>query len=358
MAVKQLPDGRWITYYRKDGKLKKEYFGRGTTAEADARARDRELNLKKRRPPSISDDGPKFSTCAMSYMQTKRTGNKKGYAITRLRLESHILPFIGHKPAIRLTAKDLDLYVDKRLNDGLKRSTIRRELTIIKAIMSFAANRSPAMIPINPVRDYRKPAADDDIIIPPDKQETAAILKNASPHLVRAVMLAYYTGLRPGNTELLRLRWHDVYWEPETILIKSAEKGGISYRQVPLHPECLQMMKIWYKEDGEIPDQSIIHYHGKPVQSIKTAWRGALKRAKITRRIRPYDMRHKFITEALERGEDIKALSEIVGSSPKTLTTTYQHVSNAMRRKTIAGIRPLGIQKYAQNDKPWKKNNN
>jgi site-specific recombinase XerD len=59
--------------------------------------------------------------------------------------------------------------------------------------------------------------------------------------------------------------------------------------------------------------------------SRSTAWKTALQGAGITRRIRPYDLRHQMITRALEAGADIKALSEVVGSSPETLRKHYQH---------------------------------
>ena len=64
----------------------------------------------------------------------------------------------------------------------------------------------------------------------------------------------------------------------------------------------------------------------------------------ITRRIRPYDLRHNFITQALEAGADIKALSQIVGSRPETIMRHYQHVSRELHRQTVAKIPPLVIQ--------------
>ena len=47
MAVRQLPDGRWICYYKKDCQVKKEYFGRGDSGEAAANRRHDELGLGK-----------------------------------------------------------------------------------------------------------------------------------------------------------------------------------------------------------------------------------------------------------------------------------------------------------------------
>ena len=74
-------------------------------------------------------------------------------------------------------------------------------------------------------------------------------------------------------------------------------------------------------------------------------WEGAMRRAGITRRIRPYDLRHNFVTKALEAGADPKALAEIVGSRPETLIRHYQHVTKKLHRETVAKIPALNSDK-------------
>jgi site-specific recombinase XerD len=64
---------------------------------------------------------------------------------------------------------------------------------------------------------------------------------------------------------------------------------------------------------------------------------GKLDKAK-SRHLRMYDFRHRFVTAALERGADMKALSEVVGSRPETLMRFYQHVTRDMHRQTVEKI--------------------
>jgi len=162
----------------------------------------------------------------------------------------------------------------------------------------------------------------------------------APPHLQRAILIAFYTGLRPGAVEMLSLTWAAVSLESRTILVISAHKGGPARREVPLHPEFEGLLRAWLSADARMPDfdsqtSPIVHYRGKAVRSIKRAWKTALTRSGITRRIRPYDLRHQFVTRALENNADLKTISEIVGSSPRTIVRHYQHVSNRQRRATI-----------------------
>ena len=176
-------------------------------------------------------------------------------------------------------------------------------------------------------------------IRPPSMAETRAILKNAEPHLVRFIKLSYYLSGRPGAVELLGIIWDAANWDTNTIEIISAEKGGMVLRQVPIHDGFASELKTWWKADNKTGP--IIHYRDKPVASIKTAWENTLIRAKIKRRLRPYDLRHNFITAALEEGADIGAVAAIAGSSPDTLRRHYQHVTNRLRRNTVALIRRI-----------------
>jgi integrase len=212
-------------------------------------------------------------------------------------------------------------------------------MTDLQAILNWSTRRRPALIRFNPVLNYKAPKEDNEIILPPTPEETAAIIKHASPHLVRAIKLSYYLGLRPGAVELLSLNWLDVNWQSKTILVRSAHKGGPVRRHVPIHDDFIEGLKAWWDSDEKAGP--VIHYMGRPVKSLRRTWRETLRRAGITRRIRPYDMRHNFITMALEGGADIKALAEVVGSSPETIRKYYQHVTRKQHRKTVATIPPL-----------------
>ncbi len=108
---------------------------------------------------------------------------------------------------------------------------------------------------------------------------------------------------------------------------------------VPIHDGFKAELKTWWKANDKTGP--IIHYRKKPFSSIKTAWENTLIRAEIKRRLRPYDLRHNFITAALEEGADIGAVAAIVGSSPETMRRHYQHVTNRLRRQTVALIKQI-----------------
>jgi integrase len=342
MAITQLKDGRWVVYYRdpavhKDF-IKRESFGRGPDAERRALARNRDLGLSSQRKRQTAADGPVVSELARDYAEAHQFATDRARWQHELRMDSRVLPFFGAIPAARLADSDLDRYIRSRRSAGVSYSTIRRELVDLKAILNWAHRRRPPAIPFNPIRDYHLPKEDLEVIMPPTAAELAAIMAAAPEHLRRIIMLAYYLGLRPGPVECYRLRWENVDWNAGTILVTGAKKGGGDRRSVPIHPELLPAMTEWSLIDAEKEIPWIIHWGGKPPEKISTVWARVLSDAKITRRLRPYDLRHLFVTQALERGADVKSLSAVVGSSPETLMRFYQHVTTTMHRRTVSLI--------------------
>ncbi len=224
----------------------------------------------------------------------------------------------------------------------IKRTTVHCEITHIQAILNWATRRE--LIRRNPLAGYEKPKRDDEIIQPPTIDEARRLVNNAAPHLARALVISFYTGLRPGLSELLRLTWPDVDQGAGVIRITSARKGGASSRPVPLHADFARLLKEWKAEDDlekkKAPE--IITWRGKPIKRIKTAWNAAKRRAGITRRLRPYDLRHYFATAALAAGRDLKSTSKILGHSrPDTTIKTYQHVELEDYRRTIDSMPAL-----------------
>jgi integrase len=270
-----------------------------------------------------------------------REFNENSKTLLATRLKSNILPELGGIQAVMLTHTDLERYVYHR-RKTVKANTVRREIVDIKAILNWAVQKHPPLIPYNPVRDFPMPRADDAVITPPSPQECAAILQHANHRLARAIKLAWYTGLRPGAVEMLSLTWGAVLWDRRIIRIQSADKGGPAMRDVPIHTDFFAELKAWWDAD-ENGFGPVIHKDGRPIKSLKIAWRIAKIKAGITRRLRLYDLRHDFVTTALESGVDIKILAEIVGSAPETLRKHYQHVSGRSRVEAIEIIRSGGI---------------
>jgi integrase len=200
-------------------------------------------------------------------------------------------------------------------------------LNIVRAVLRFSGRR-----------DVEIPRLKDDgaKTRPPTKTEVIALMKAAPPHLRRVIILSCATGVRPGKKELFALRWEHVDWESNEIYVESAEKGGMSRRMVPVSSALLPHLRQWFKDDGEIIGMPIINYRGEKITTIRKSWATAKKAAGITRRMRPYDLRHHFATYALGSGADVKSVSEIMGHKDTRMTQDiYQHVIAKAKRQAV-----------------------
>ena len=337
MAVTKLADGRWICYWKEGKKNRRKYFGRGPDAQVAAWECHNSLGLKKRRPPAKGrHGGPLVVKLVKDYLNARCFSENSEQCFKKRMM--NIGPHFGPIRALALTDEIVDQYVAKRLQT-VKATTIHRELSDLQAVLNWAVRRKPPLIPYNPIQMYSKPKRDDDVILPPTPSEIDRILEHSPRHLFRAIVISYYTGIRPG-VELYGLRRHDIDLENDIILVRSAAKGGPVQRHVPImHTEFKHVLQEWLKED---PAEYIINYLGRPVSSLKTTFKKAKKKAEITRRIRLYDFRHCFATMALKRGADLKAVSEILGHSRPDITARiYQHVDLEMHRQAVARLPAL-----------------
>ncbi len=348
MSVHQKKDGRWFVRIRnkETGQLKDKYFGRGLDAEKNAREYNDALGLRPwvRRTPK--QQSPTFTELVNAYT-TAKAGKISPVSMLNImsKMDSVIIPTLGEGiRAVSITPARLDRYVQARLQADVKKTTIHRELSDVRAVLNWSVKRG--YLSQYPAAGFEMPTRDDEIIKPPTREEVNAMLAESPPHLVRALALSYYTGLRPGM-ELYALTWESLDCENSSMLIVSAKKNGRPWRLVPIHPDFYSVLLRWYHDDidaGQPDAAPIVRYRGHAVKSIKTAFATAKKKAGITRRLRPYDLRHAFASAILQGGGDLKSTSEMLGHSrPDTTVRVYQHTNPAMHRAAVSHLPGLAI---------------
>ncbi len=343
MSVHIKKDGRWFVVYSEEQKRKERYFGRGDIAGAQARRFDEE---KKREKGKVASHcGVTIEELLSAYHRhhpvMDTTAQSDFYRIDRL-----LVPNLGRIEAESLTSQHLNEYVTRRLEAGIKRRSVARELSILKAALSWAERQEPPVITRNPAAKYIVPKARvSEIPQPPTVDEVKRILKHCARHVIRGLLIEYFMGTRPGR-ETNGIMWADVNWEEHEIRVVSARKGGPVVRYVTIHEHLAEHLPLWRTEDIatiqhkqaliDIESVKIVNYGLKPVISIKKAWKTAKLAAGVTRRIRLYDFRHAWFTNAIKAGGDIKAISETGGHSRvDTTLITYHHVGREEHREAI-----------------------
>lgn len=242
-----------------------------------------------------------------------------------------------------LERRDMILFIQAQERIGVKILTSHRRLSILRAGLSWAAENG--LIERNPLQGIKIPKGRPERIAPPSVAEFRALMSAAPEHLQRALLLSVALGVRVGPSELLVIKWQDVDMDRGIIRVWSADKNpNKPFRDVPIRGDLLAALKVWADEDSALQPKNIVHYKGKPIKSIKTAWKTCKRDVGILRRLRPYDLRHAFATYALDAGADIKAVADTMGHSDISMVLKYyQHGKEEARRAAVESLPDLPL---------------
>ena len=262
-----------------------------------------------------------------------------GNPTTRATSSSHLQPIMhiyGHRKAHCLNIEDMQAFLKVQAERGVGKGTATRRIKICSTAFNWAVRWG--MLASNPLTGLKLPVVATHVPAPPSPKELQLAYDNAAPHVQRVIVLGMSTGARIGPSELFRLRWSDVDLENAVLRMPNADKGGSKEeaRDVPIREDILNLLRQWEEKDAAIGCPWVIHHKGKQVRCINHAWKAALKRAGIERRIRPYDLRHAFASRSLDYSADIKSIAQIMGHADETmLLRTYRHTDSESRRRAI-----------------------
>lgn len=334
MSVGKTKDGRFFVQYRVSYRKspKREYFGRGVEAKKAARERDAEVKLMKSREEEIRESHVYLDELAQTYLDHEKARGRKQKFLNevRNRLNKSYLPALNHVPIHRLTAKDFDKLAVEY--SGLSNSSFNRYITYLNVIFNFGVDFE--YIEKNPMAAWRKRVMKREKTreLEITLEDVQAILDHAAPHVQKAIKLIFNTGCRPGQSELLKIKYSDVDYANERVRIRGT-KTARSDRYVRLLPEFLNEIKEWEKE---AKCDYIVEFRGKPVKGYANAFRNAVKKSGIGKEVVPYHLRHFFASTLIAGKADIKAVSSLMGhSGPGMLFRTYYHLIGEGEREAI-----------------------
>lgn len=248
---------------------------------------------------------------------------------------------IGEIVVKQLTDKDFLNYKKARLNDGVARSTVKRELNLLRA--AFNRLIEAGAILHNPVRSAIKSLPKNDpevgnLLSVSERQcfieqcEVTALNPRRNPWLSFAFAFAAATALR--KAELLALEWSDVDYENAVVKVERVDdlpdkkgkrtshgtKNG-EVRETPLSQEALEILRCVPRS----VDPALRH-RVFPItyDALKSAFRRVREKAG-TRHFRWHDLRHIAATEALARLGDIAFVAVVTGHRDWKSLKRYTH---------------------------------
>jgi integrase len=252
-------------------------------------------------------------------------GAPRPYHIDRLKL---LLPYWGGTEIGRITkarAREYRAYrhkTKKKLSD----TTVNRDLEALRHMLFWAVDEG--ILLVNPlsrvlmVRERRKPR----LMVTVTEEDK--LLAAAAPHLRSIIVAALDTGMRRG--EILTQLWEHVDFTRRILYVTHSKTADGEAREIPLTERFLANLEARRKPEG-----IVFTFDKQPISRIKTAWKGALRRAGL-RPIRFHDLRHCFNTRLLEAGVMQEVRKSLMGhSSGEDVNSIYTHVELPVKREAI-----------------------
>ena len=222
---------------------------------------------------------------------------------------------ISNKPAEQVTLVDFEKYRTKRKNDGVKNSSINREMDNIKRIFSLAKNNRK--IRFNPADDLKDLKIQNPTKRYLTKEEEKKLLNAANPIMKAIIIIAIHTGMR--SSEIKKLKWSDVFIK-QGYLIALNTKNGKS-RELIITPQMKKELK-------KLPHLSEYVFTNpttkQPYKDFKSTFARTVKAAKIPH-ITFHELRHTTASRLNEIGIDLATIQEYLDHADARTTQGYIH---------------------------------
>jgi integrase len=229
----------------------------------------------------------------------------------------NLLRWWGTKPASEITARNCRAYAATKTAPAAA-----QDLKTLRAACNHWSKEYAQLVPAPVVW---KPAEGRPRERWLTRSALARLLQAARrvPHLRRFVLLAYYSGSRPGV--VLRLQWDQIDLSKGVMArIRPGEAADAKKRAPPvrLGKRILSHLRRWERLDRGTETKYLCHYEGRPVEDPHGSWARVTKAAGLEGVTR-HTLRHTRATHLMQAGVDVWEAAGFLGMTVKTLETTY-----------------------------------
>lgn len=340
-------DGRWEGRYKcgikPDGSFKYSSIYGKTYAEAKAK-------LSEKRVKSTVSAVPKNLTLnnlfSIWFADIRLKVKESTYMNYQMKYEKHICFSLGKTFYDKLTAENLNSFIQSKISSGLSAKYTADIAGLIRAVCRFAKKRFGYVDKSEFISIPKGISKEKELL---DKNEQALLnsylIANPTPSNV-GILLSAATGIRIG--ELCALKWENIDIEKKILTVRNTvqrvksiggntatkviitpPKSNSSVRVIPL-PEFIVPLLSELKTNNNcyflsgtmgIVEPRLMQYRFKRI----------LNELKLTE-VTFHSLRHLFATNCIAIGVDVKTLSEILGHSSVEITLN-RYVHSSIERK-------------------------
>jgi len=239
---------------------------------------------------------------------------------------------VGKEELEEIVREDLEVFVEREQDRGMKPATVRTRLANIQAFLVFLiregiVDREVLERKIRVKLPETLPKAMD----PMDVKQLLSVLDDVRDRALILVLLR--TGMRIG--ELLNTKMVDVNLRERKIQIPQAQKNAAG-RVVYLSDDAREALRAWFAERNV--DKEFVFYTQR-----KESMTYAAARCMFARHLRKagladkgyslHRLRHTFASEMLNAGMRLECLQQLLGHSSIEVTRRYARLTDVTREQ-------------------------
>lgn len=338
-------EGRYPCGYTAEGKTRYHSVYGKTYAEV----REKMLQIQQKRRNTSQNIRMTVKALFDEWLLSISSRTKEStIANYKMKIRKHLLPDFGGMKYEMLNAREVQLFVQRKLQSGLSPRYVADILVVFKSMTKYVSREYDGCNPlINVALPKASPKAAVRILESDEQRRLTEYLNKNRSRTSLGVLMSLYTGLRIG--ELCSLRWNDVNIQKRTLTVRhtiqrissagenratrlviTEPKSASSMRIIPL-PDCILDI---LKQFESAKDTFVLSGIEDPVEPRTMQYRftAILKKTGLPS-VHFHSLRHLFATNCIRLGFDVKSLSEILGHSSVEITLNrYVHSSFEQKR--------------------------
>ena len=259
-----------------------------------------------------------------------------------------LLAYFKDKPLDQIHIEDVEAYKNARLNQKSARTkrklspaTCNRELATLRKLFYYFIEKKKLKL-VNPVSGVKFPKESNSFKSVVSEKDEQIYLMACSQPLMDVAILIVETGCRPE--EVFSIERKNINLEQGFIFIPKGKTKSAT-RKIPLTSRAMSVLRNRLETvSGEFLFNN--EATGKPLTTLKTAHKGAIKRSKVAW-FRIYDLRHTFATRFIESGGDLVTLASLLGHSNIQMVTRYAHPTERHQFEAMKNMETMRAKRRA-----------
>jgi integrase len=301
-----------------------------TRADAIAWAREKERAIDRAELPTDIKELKRLTVAdLLKRYEQEITPRKRGATFERSRIRQLMAHRMSQTSLNNLSGATATQYRDDRLKQ-VQPASVRRELVVLRHVFEVARRDWGLPIKDNPCKLIRLPQdarpRERRLLGEDEAQIHAGISKRSAWYLRPFLVLLVETGMRRG--ELLSIRWPDIDFLNDTVLIHTTKNGHP--RRIPLTPNAKRTLEALPRGDQKV-------FPITP-NAIRLSWERLRARAGLSD-LRLHDLRHEAISRFFEFGLSVPEVAMISGHREPRMLSRYTHLQpELVALKLRAGV--------------------